>query len=75
MAEELGSAPTAAALVIRVWRETPDSPAIKARIIQRPDLDTDEEITTTASGPEEIYDEVRAWLESFLTRSRQDGSR
>jgi hypothetical protein len=62
----------AAALVIRVWQDTPGA-AMKARITKRPDLSTDEETTTTATTPEQVFDEVREWLDGFLGRSR--GSR
>jgi hypothetical protein len=60
---------TAAALVIRVWRSTPDSPDFRARITIRADLANDRETTVVAATPEEVYREVRAWLEGFLART------
>jgi hypothetical protein len=69
---EAGTGP-AAALVIRVWRDAAGGHAIKARITERPDLDTDDELTTTVSTPEEVYGEVRHWLERFIARSSRGG--
>jgi hypothetical protein len=60
---------TAAALVIRVWRDTPESADFRARITIRADLDNDEETTVMAATPEEVYGQVRAWLEGFLART------
>jgi hypothetical protein len=64
----------AAALVIRVWRDTADSAGIKARITRQPDLADDERTTTVVSSPEAVYREVRAWLEQFLQQSTQGGT-
>jgi hypothetical protein len=63
------SAPGAAALVIRVWRETTGAAAFKARITQRPDLGADAETTTVVTSPEAVYREVQAWLEEFVRRT------
>jgi hypothetical protein len=63
----------AAALVIRVWRDSPDSPDWRARITIRADLENDQETTVMAATPEEVYGEVRAWLEGFLARSGRSG--
>jgi hypothetical protein len=59
----------AAALVIRVWRETSDAAAIRARITRQPDLGVDAETTTVVASTEAVYREVRAWLEDFVRRS------
>jgi hypothetical protein len=61
--------PGAAALVIRVWRETTDAAGLRARITQRPDLGAEAETTTVVTSPEAVYHEVRAWLEEFLGRT------
>ncbi len=45
------SAPGAAALVIRVWRETGPG-GLKARITERPDLGAEAETTTVVTSPE-----------------------
>jgi hypothetical protein len=58
----------AAALVIRVWRET-DGGDLKARITKRPDLGAEAEATSVVTSPEDVYDEVRAWLEEFVGRT------
>jgi hypothetical protein len=69
------SAPgTGAALVIRVWRDAPDTAGFKARITRRPDLAADAETTTVVTSPEAVYSEVRAWLERFIDRSGHEGS-
>jgi hypothetical protein len=60
------SAPGAAALVIRVWRETT---GLKARITERPDLGTEAETTTVVTSPEAVYREVRLWLEEFVGKT------
>jgi hypothetical protein len=70
-----GSAPgSGAALVIRVWRDTPDTAGFKARITRRPDLSADAETTTVVTSSDAVYSEVRAWLELFLDRSSDEGS-
>jgi hypothetical protein len=61
------SAPGAAALVIRVWRET--GAGLKARITERPDLGTEAETITVVTSPEDVYREVRLWLEDFVGRT------
>jgi hypothetical protein len=63
-----GSVPGAAALVIRVWRETGDPSGLRARITQRPDLEGEAETTVVVTSAEAVYDEVRAWLEAFVDR-------
>jgi hypothetical protein len=60
---------TTAALVIRVWRSDPDTPDFRARITMRTDPANDQETTVMAATPEEVYGQVRAWLEGFLARS------
>jgi|GraSoiStandDraft_41_1057321.scaffolds.fasta_scaffold3251169_1 hypothetical protein len=62
------SAPGAAALVIRVWRETGPG-GLKARITERPDLGAEAETTTVVTSPEAVYREVRHWLEEFVGRT------
>jgi hypothetical protein len=69
-----GSVPDAAALVIRVWRETTDAAGLKARITQRPDLAAEAETTTVVTSPEAVYREVRAWLEDFVGRTGGEAS-
>jgi hypothetical protein len=69
-----GSVPDAAALVIRVWRETTDAAGLKARITQRPDLAAEAETTTVVTSPEAVYREVRAWLEDFVRRTGGEAS-
>jgi hypothetical protein len=63
-----GHVPDAAAMVIRVWRETGDATGLRARITQLPDLGTEAETTMVVTSPEAVYDEVRAWLEAFVGR-------
>jgi len=62
------SVPGAAALVIRVWRDTDDATGLRARITQRPDLSDETETTVVVTSPEAVYREVRAWLETFVGR-------
>jgi hypothetical protein len=69
-----GSVPDAAALVIRVWRETTDAAGLKARITQRPDLAAEAETTTVVTSPDAVYREVRAWLEDFVRRTGGEAS-
>ncbi len=64
-----GERPEAAALVIRVWRETAGAGGLRARITQRPDLGAEAETTTVVTSPEAVYGEVRAWLEEFAGRT------
>jgi hypothetical protein len=59
----------AAALVIRVWRESPDADGIKARITQLADLGADGETTTVVTSTAAVYHEVHVWLEDFVRRS------
>lgn len=56
----------AAALVIRVWRESPDADGIKARITQLADLGGNGETTTVVTSTAAVYREVHAWLEAFV---------
>ncbi|HET6986866.1 MAG TPA: hypothetical protein VFI00_09630 [Kribbella sp.] len=63
------SMPDAAVLVIRVWRETAGAGGLRARITQRPDLGAEAETTTVVTSPEDVYREVRAWLEEFEGRT------
>ena len=65
------SVPEAAALVIRVWRDTDHATGLRARITQRPDLGVETETTTVVTSPEAVYGEVRTWLEEFIGRSCQ----
>jgi hypothetical protein len=65
-AQQSGSVPEAAALVIRVWREPAGAGAFRARITQRPDLGAEGETTTVVTSPDDVYREVRAWLEEFV---------
>jgi hypothetical protein len=60
------SAAGAAALVIRVWRDTAQTAGIKARITRQPNLAGDAQTTTVVASPEAVYREVREWLELFL---------
>ncbi|MEV0288533.1 MULTISPECIES: hypothetical protein [unclassified Kribbella] len=62
----------AAALVIRVWRETAERSGIRARITRRPDLADERQTTMVVASPEEVYREVRVWLEHFLEQSSRD---
>ena len=64
-----GSIPDAAILVIRVGGETAGGGGIRARITQRPDLGGEAETTTVVTSPEDVYREVRAWLEEFERRA------
>jgi hypothetical protein len=68
------SAPGAAALVIRVWRETTDAAGLRARISQRADLGAESETTIVVTSPEAVYREVRAWLEEFLGQTGGNAS-
>jgi hypothetical protein len=58
-----------ATLVIRVWRSDPDTPDFRARITMRTDPANNQETTVMAATSEEVYGQVRAWLEGFLARS------
>ncbi|MEU8224174.1 hypothetical protein [Kribbella sp. NPDC048915] len=58
----------AAALVIRVWREPADV-GLRARISRRDDLDVDAETSVVVASADDVYREVRDWLEGFLQRS------
>ena len=62
------AAPRAAALVIRVWRETDGGSGLRARITQLPDLGDETETTVVVTSPDAVYREVRAWLETFVGR-------
>ena len=62
------SVPGAAALVIRVWRDTDDATGLRARITKRPDLGDETETTVVVTSPEAVYSEVRTWLEAFVGR-------
>lgn len=64
-----GARPEAAALVIRVWRDTAGAGSLRARITQRPDLGAEAETTTVVTSPEAVYGEVQAWLEEFVGRT------
>jgi hypothetical protein len=68
------SRPDAAALVIRVWRETTGAAGLRARITQRPDLAAEAETTIVVTTPEAVYREVRAWLEEFVGRTGGEAS-
>ncbi|MFI7063039.1 hypothetical protein ACIBL3_18800 [Kribbella sp. NPDC050124] len=62
--------PEAAALVIRVWRDLADS-GIRARITRQADLARDEQTSVVVASPDDVYQEVRAWLERFIEQSRR----
>jgi len=51
-------------LVVRAWIEG-ETPQLKARISHTVDLAQREPETATASSPEQIYAEVRRWLEAL----------
>jgi len=64
-----GSVPDAAAMVIRVWRETDEATGLRARITQVSDLGGEVETTVVVTSAEAVYDEVRGWLEAFVGRN------
>jgi hypothetical protein len=64
----------AAALVIRVWRDTAETAGIKARITRQPNLAGGAQTTTVVASPEAVYREVREWLERFLEAQSHPGS-
>lgn len=54
-------------LIIRVWREdTGDPDALRARLTESIDIDSDERTIATAATVEDICGEVREWLDRFL---------
>ncbi len=54
-------------LIIRVWREdTGDPGALRARLTESIDIDSDERTIATAATVEGICGEVREWLDRFL---------
>jgi hypothetical protein len=54
-------------LIIRVWREdTGDPDALRARLTESVDIDSDERTIATAATVEGICGEVREWLDRFL---------
>jgi hypothetical protein len=53
-------------MVIRVWAE-PDGGGLRARIIRSLDAAGDERDLVAVSSPEALYENVREWLEDFLT--------
>jgi hypothetical protein len=60
-------------LVIRAWVEG-DPPQLKARITHTLDLERGEERSATASSTEQIYAEVRFWLDAFEEKYSVTGS-
>ncbi|TWD72545.1 hypothetical protein FB561_7537 [Kribbella amoyensis] len=59
----------AAALVVRVWRESSDPTGLRARVTSRPDLGAEGETTRVVTSAEAVYREVREWLEEFVERT------
>jgi hypothetical protein len=53
-------------MVIRVWAEA-DGGGLRARIIRSLDAAGDEQDVIAVSSPEALYENVRDWLEDFLT--------
>ena len=53
-------------LVIRVWLESPTSCGLRARLIRTSDVISGECETTMAATVDDLCDQVRTWLESFL---------
>jgi hypothetical protein len=54
-------------LVIRVWLEDGRTSGLRARITRTVGVRPRDEVVTTAASVDEISDDVRAWLDSFLT--------
>jgi alkanesulfonate monooxygenase SsuD/methylene tetrahydromethanopterin reductase-like flavin-dependent oxidoreductase (luciferase family) len=52
------------ALVVRVWIEGPGT-VFKARLTRTNDVMMAGEIISYAGSPEQVYEQVRAWLEEF----------
>ncbi len=57
----------AGTLVIRVWVEDDEAGGVRARITRTVGLRPREEVVTTASSVEQISDDVRTWLDTFLS--------
>ncbi len=51
-------------MVIRVWM---DEDGMRGRIVRSPDATSDEQDPVAVSTPDALYENVRDWLESFLT--------
>ena len=54
-------------MVIRVWVEA-DGGGLRARIIRSLDAAGEEQDVIAVGSPEALYENVRDWLEDFLTR-------
>jgi len=52
------------ALVVRVWIEGPDE-VFKARLTRTNDVMTAEQEVSYAGSPDDVCEQVRAWLEEF----------
>jgi hypothetical protein len=53
-------------MVIRVWLESPTSCGLRARVIRTSNVMAEERETTAAATVDDVCDQVRTWLESFL---------
>jgi hypothetical protein len=54
-------------LIIRVWREDTDDPdALRARLTESLDIDSDERTIASAATIDGVCSEVREWLDRFL---------
>ena len=54
-------------LIIRVWSESVGDPtALRARITESIDVDTDERTVATVADTDGICAEVRAWIDRYL---------
>jgi hypothetical protein len=53
-------------LVIRVWLESPASCGLRARLTRTSNVMIEERETTVAATVDDVCDQVRTWLESFL---------
>ena len=62
-----------AVLVVRAWIEG-DPPRLTARITRTVDVTKGEPSYTTVSSAEQIYAEVRRWLEEFEGEPSGDGA-
>lgn len=71
-AESGFAAGSAAALVIRVWRDAAQQTGISARITRQPDLTKDEQASTVVSSPDAVYEAVKTWLERFIEQTGPD---
>jgi hypothetical protein len=56
-------------LMVRLWIEASAVEGFRARITQTLDSMTTEQAVATVASPEDLYETIRGWVETFVSRN------